>query len=242
MIESLRPNVTRPPTAPREFQPPRPIMSLIPSAFLFQSRQEISKLPRNPARRSSLKPLEDVYCIESLQPLDRHRQFARVALGWHEAGLQITCRVTGKQQAVECDAKKLSTSDGLQVWIDTRNTPGVHRANRFCHQIIALPAGGGKNRTEPVVEQIEVARCREKSPIADAETFWANADVRQDGYDLAIWIPAENLNSYDPEQSPVLGFFYAVRDRELGVQTMSVGDEFPYSNDPTLWHSIELVE
>lgn len=217
-------------------------MSLIPNAFLFQSRQAIRKLSRKPARKSSLKPLKDQYFLESLQALDEFQPFAQLALGWHNEGLQITCSVTGKQQPLACDAKNLTTSDGLQLWIDTRNTPGVHRANRFCHQLIALPAGGGKKQTEPVVEQVEIARCREKSPIAGAETFWASSDIRSDGYDLSIWIPAANLNGFDPDQSPVCGFFYAVRDRELGVQTISVGDEFPYSNDPTLWHSIELAD
>lgn len=217
-------------------------MSLIPNAFLFQSRQAIRKLPRKPARRNSLKPLADDYQIETLQTLDDRQPFARIALGWHDAGLQVTCTVHGKQQPLDCDAKKVTTSDGLQLWIDTRNTPGVHRANRFCHQIVALPAGGGKSRNDPLVEQVEIARCREKSPMADSSGFWANAEIREDGYDLAVWIPADNLNGYDPEQSPLFGFYYAVRDRELGVQTLSVGDEFPYASDPSLWHSIELVD
>lgn len=217
-------------------------MSLIPNAFLFQSRHEIRKLPRKPARRSSVKPLADRYAIESLHTLDIPRPFARLALGWHEAGLQISCRVTGKKQPLECDAGKLTTSDGLQLWIDTRNTPGVHRANRFCHQIVALPGGGGANQKDPIVEQVEIARCREKSRIADPDSFWAGAQIRSDGYDLSVWIPAENLHGFDPDQSPVFGFFYTVRDRELGLQTMSVGDEFPYANDPSLWHSIELLE
>jgi hypothetical protein len=217
-------------------------MSLIPNAFLFQSRQAVHRLPRKPARRNSLKPLAEEYQIETLQPLDERQPFARIALGWHEEGLQVTCCVTGKKQPVECDAKQLITSDGLQLWIDTRNTPGVHRANRFCHQIVALPTGGGTHGSEPIVEQIEIARCREKSPIAGSGTFRANAEIRKDGYDLALWIPADNLNGYDPDQSPVFGFYYAVRDRELGVQTLSVGDEFPYASDPSLWHSIELVD
>lgn len=217
-------------------------MSLIPNAFLFESQQAIRKLPKKPARRSSLKLLSKKYAIETLQHLDGTDSFATVALGWHDEGLQMSCRVVGKKQSLVCAADKLTSTDGLQIWIDTRNTPGVHRANRFCHQIVALPSGGGKNQTEPHVQQVEIARCREKSPLADDGQFWITGDVRADGYDLNLWIPADALNGYDPEGSPVCGFFYAVRDAELGQQTLCIGDEFPFASDPSLWQSIELVE
>jgi len=34
------------------------------------------------------------------------------------------------------------------------------------------------------------------------------------------------LNGFDPEQNPRLGFYYAVRDAELGEQVLSVGSDF----------------
>jgi len=33
-----------------------------------------------------------------------------------------------------------------------------------------------------------------------------------------------------------------VRDAELGLQTLSISDEFPFAADPSLWQSIELVD
>ncbi|MBD3675419.1 MAG: hypothetical protein HUJ26_18040 [Planctomycetaceae bacterium] len=217
-------------------------MSLIPNAFLFESQQTIQKLPKKPARRNSLKPLSGKYALDTLQTLDDFTPFARLSLGWHPEGLQIDCRVEGKQGALKCDPDQPTTSDGLHLWIDTRNTPGVHRANRFCHQISVWPSGGGKNKQEPIVQQVEIARCREKSPLADPELFWAKSTIEKTGYELSVWIPADALNGYDPEESPVCGFFYAVRDRELGLQTPSVGEEFPFASDPSLWHSIELTD
>ena len=38
-----------------------------------------------------------------------------------------------------------------------------------------------------------------------------------------------------------LGFFYAVRDMELGEQLLGVDAEFPYWEDPSLWSVLELV-
>ncbi len=49
------------------------------------------------------------------------------------------------------------------------------------------------------------------------------------------------LHGFDPEQNPRLGFCYAVRDAELGEQVLSVGADFPYAEDPSLWSVLELV-
>ncbi len=49
------------------------------------------------------------------------------------------------------------------------------------------------------------------------------------------------LHGFDPDQNPRLGFYYAVRDAELGEQVLSVGSDFPYWEDPSLWAVLELV-
>jgi hypothetical protein len=33
-----------------------------------------------------------------------------------------------------------------------------------------------------------------------------------------------------------------VTDRELGCQTFTVGQEFPFDEDPSLWGTLQLVE
>ena len=57
-------------------------------------------------------------------------------------------------------------SDGLQVWIDTRDVHNVHRAGRFCHRFIFLPGGGGRQLDEPVAQWLPINRAREQ-PRAD---------------------------------------------------------------------------
>jgi hypothetical protein len=54
-------------------------------------------------------------------------------------------------------------------------------------------------------------------------------------------LPAAVLHGYDPEQHPRLGFFYSIRDDELGEQVLSVGPEFPFWDDPSLWSVLELA-
>ena len=51
----------------------------------------------------------------------------------------------------------------------------------------------------------------------------------------------QDLNGFDLEQSRRLGVFYAVRDAELGEQTLGVDAEFPFAEDPSLWSVLELI-
>jgi hypothetical protein len=61
------------------------------------------------------------------------------------------------------------------------------------------------------------------------------------GYELEVWFPASSLNGFDPEANVKLGFFYRIRDSELGDQLLAMSNEFPVSDDPSLWVTLELV-
>jgi hypothetical protein len=214
-------------------------MRLIPHALLFQTRQRIKKLKAG--KQVWNRSLTDSYRLDDLNGLDNRPRFAELRAGWSENGLLFNVEVVGKEHPLQSDPQQPLSSDGLQLWIDTRNTPGVHRANRFCHLICASPSGGGKNREQPWVRQLEIPRCREASPLAGPDAFRCRSKLNKDGYSIALWIPADALNGFDPEQSPILGFYCALRDEELGTQTFGLGDEFPYQSDPSLWQSLELA-
>ena len=61
-----------------------------------------------------------------------------------------------------------------------------------------------------------------------------------DGYRVELWLDAADLHGFDPEANPRLGFYYLVRDRELGEQFLSVEHDFPFAFDPSVWSTIEL--
>ena len=65
--------------------------------------------------------------------------------------------------------------------------------------------------------------------------------LTSDGYALDIFVPAQALTGFDPQEHPRLGFNYALVDRELGEQTLSAGSPMPYQEDPSLWATLELV-
>ena len=162
-------------------------------------------------------------------------------MGWRPEGFALSARVEGKRQLPWCRESRPEESDGLRVWFDTRDTRNVHRASRFCHQFIFMPAGSGRGLDEPVAEQLLIHRAKENARPIRPGTLKARREKRVDGYLLECLIPAEALTGYDPVECPRLGFTYAVVDRELGEQTFSCPIEFPYREDPSLWATLVLA-
>lgn len=174
--------------------------------------------------------------------LDRERKFATMRAAWNVQGLYFQANVTGKEQPVWCREGRLEDSDGLQVWIDTRATLNIHRASRYCHRYVFLPAGGGSGNVQPVADQLLINRARENArPIRPRELQVA-AKITKTGYALSTFIPAIALGGYDPLQHRQLGFTYSIYDRELGLQTFATGPAFPFQEDPTCWATLDLVE
>jgi len=53
--------------------------------------------------------------------------------GWALDGLYFKMKITGKSSPPRFYGNTGGVSDGLRVWVDTRSSPGIHRATRFCH-------------------------------------------------------------------------------------------------------------
>lgn len=220
-----------------------PLMSaVVPYPFLFRYSFAVRRAGNLPAKSGSLLNLGEEFALPDLAGLHETPRFAKLRMAWNAGGLGISVGVAGKRHPLVCDAANAAESDGLQIWIDTRNTQSIHRANRFCHHFCAVPTGGGKRRNEPLAVQLPIARSREDAPLAGRDQIQAFRETRRDGYLLEVWLPAEVLSGFDPESNPRLGFFALVRDAELGEQFLTVGREFPFAYDPSVWSTIELVE
>src|SRR5579885_3557441 len=89
-------------------------------------------------------PLTAEHAIPGLAALDHEHDFAEVRAAWSPAGLAFWVQVTGKTQPPWCREARPDESDGLRVWIDTRDTKNIHRASRFCQAFIFMPAGAGR--------------------------------------------------------------------------------------------------
>jgi hypothetical protein len=212
---------------------------LLPTRFLFRFAAGCSY----DATLGSRPPgeLAAEHRLPSLGELEGQRAIADVRAAWSEAGLAFSVRIEGKRHPSWCRETKLEDSDSLQVWIDTRDTHNIHRASRFCHRFIFLPAGSGRTFEQPIADQLLVDRSRENANPVRPGQLKVTSEKRVGGYVLSAFIPAGALTGFNPVDHPRLGFTYFVFDRELGQQFFSVGSEFPFPSDPSLWGTLELV-
>jgi hypothetical protein len=217
--------------------------SLVPPRFLLRLAhpcQYVKGVPREDDDR--LLDLPESCRLDNLAAADGRTNFADVRLAWNDFGLALQAAVTGKDQPPQGDADRPRHSDGVTVWVDTRDARAGHRASRTCHQFHFLPAAAGPDRDEPAFVQTKIHRALQDAPIAPAGAVPFRCDRIKGGYRVEAFLPAAALAGFDPEEHPRLGVYYAVRDSERGEQTLGVGSEFPYAEDPSLWHVLELVK
>ena len=213
---------------------------LIPPRILFQFA--VPCLHHHPIWSPTGAQLDAHYALPHFGELDGQPAFADVRAAWSEAGLAFFVQVSGKRRPPWCREARPDESDGLRLWIDTRDTHNIHRASRFCHQFIFMPAGAGRNLADPYGEMYFINRARDNPKPVKPEALRARSEKRVDGYLLEAHIPAAALTGWDPAEHPRVGFTYAVVDQELGEQTFSCGKEFPYRDDPSVWGTLELVK
>jgi hypothetical protein len=216
------------------------VSSLLPPRFLFRYSIPVGydrKLPR-PGKK--LLGLSADFALADFGALEEKKPVGELRLAWNERGLGISVEVQGKKRPLRCDWRSPETSDRLQVFVDTRNTQNIHRASRYCQQFHLLPTGSGPDEADPTAVQTPILRAREEAPRVDTVEIRLAAAVSKTGYLLEAWLPASVLNGYDPEAQSRLGFYYALHDAELGDQFLSVGPDFPFAVDPSLWSTLEL--
>ncbi len=212
---------------------------LLASRFLF--RFSVDCRHHSPLWSPAGSGLAERHRLPDLSTLDDRRAYAEVRAGWSREGLAFWVRVAGKRQASWCRESRPDESDGLRIWIDTRDTHNIHRAGRYCHQFIFMPGGSGRGLDEPCSEVLLINRARELPRPIKPGVLKVRREKRIDGYVLEALIPAEALTGFDTDEHMRLGFTYAVVDRELGEQSFNCPAEFPYREDPSLWATLELV-
>jgi hypothetical protein len=215
---------------------------MLPPHFLLHVRypcRYVKDVPHDKSDRLLDLPAE---CgLDSFAAMSGQRAFADVRVGWNEAGLALQVEVGGKEQPPQGDAARPRSSDGVTFWIDTRDARTSHRASRYCHQFHLLATGGGPDHDEPAFLQSKINRALHDAPMVPPGSVPFRCTWRKGGYVAELFLPTAALQGLDPEQSPRLGFFYAVKDAELGDQTLGLGAEFPYWEDPSLWSVLELT-
>ena len=216
-------------------------MSLVPAQFLLRIAHPCQYLAKMPAKGDKRLLDLDAECrIDNFAAIDGGTNFAEVCLAWNELGIGLQVEVRGKQQLAVGNPDRPRGSDGVTLWLDTRDARTNHRAGRFCHQFHFLATGAGSEQDQPAFVQAKINRALEDAPFASNNSVPFKMHPRKSGYLLEAFLPASVINGYEPDEHRRLGFFYAVRDDELGEQLLSLAPEFPYWEDPSLWSVLEL--
>lgn len=217
-------------------------MPLIPPLFLFRLAFQCPRVADIPdVADDELFALPDECRLLPTALLSPRPWFADVRCAWNEQGLAVQVDVRGKDLPPLGDVSRPHGGDGLRLWIDTRDTRNIHRASRFCHHFYFLPRGGGPDGDQPLAGQTRLPRAQQDAPLAAPQHLLVRTGLRRSGYRLTVFLTAAALHGFDPENHPRLGFYFVIRDQELGEQSIGLGPEFPYWEDPSLWSTLELV-
>ena len=89
---------------------------------------------------------------------------------------------------------------------------------------------------------LKINRSRDDSPTINRFKIDVNSKITKQGYCLTAFIPGKTLHGWNTDDHQLIGFNYAVNDRELGWQTLAMGPELPIMEDPSLWQTLHLVD
>src|SRR5713226_1611840 len=134
-------------------------MSLVPHRFLFRVAYPCRYIKGIPIEDDDhLLNLPEACRVDNFAAMDGRSNFADLRLAWNDFGLGLQVDVRGKDQLPQGNVGRLRGSDGVTLWIDTRDAHTSHRASRYCHQFHFLPTGGGPEGDEPVLTQSKINR------------------------------------------------------------------------------------
>lgn len=217
---------------------------VIPERFLFRFSIPILRCEEIPLGQKisggRLLNLPKEYRIPDFSKFDKTSAFGDVRMAWNSQGIAVSVSVSGKKSPPHVNPNHPWESDGIHIWLDTRNTQSIHRASRFCHHFVAMPSENGKKKTTGTAQQLQIPRAKEESTLATPNQLRCYCSASSSGYQLELWLPSEVLQGFDPESNHKIGFYYYLRDQELGEQFLSVNQEFPFATDPSLWWTLDL--
>lgn len=217
--------------------------SLIPQAFWFRLAvpcPRIDGLPKT-GEKGRLLDLPESCRVVRTAEFEGKEPWSEARVAWNPSGVAFQFEVRGKFSKIQHDPLMADASDGVQLWIDTRDTRDVHRATRFCHRFsFTLSPDKTHKNVGVIAAQRPIHRALADAPLAKPESVRTRAEAIAKGWRLEIFIGAEALHGFDPETNKRLGLVYQVSDPDRGDEFLTVGRDFPIGEDPSLWATFEL--
>jgi hypothetical protein len=230
---------------------PLPLVS--PNLFVHVML-DIARSTKLPQSSGNLVPLEAPFLWPDLSGLSTAAGKLQIACGWNAKGIGFTFEVKGGKKSNSTPTTGVienpnsDLAPGIHLWLDTRNTRTINRANRFCHQFHLTPGGANKGsgtakKTEkPLCTQLPIQNAKSAPTILPSESFQVQSESITGGYRLSCWFKADQLTGYDPDTCAQLSCAVVVKDEVLGELTFGPGTEYPVHYNPSLWQTLNLVK
>ena len=142
---------------------------LLPARYLWRFSSPCRR--REPLWTPKDARLEETYRLAVLGELEQRAAWADVRGAWSPSGLAFSVVVRGKA-VLWCRPLQAEDSDGLHLWVNTRNVHDVHRASRFCHRFVFLPSD------PPYCAWLPINRAREQPRPVPPEALQARSRQR----------------------------------------------------------------
>ncbi len=212
---------------------------LIDPSILLRLRLKADRLDRSFIQRPESLPDSAIApCLS--HELSGGSKFAQVRIAVGSDAIFLQADVQGKKQLPWCRDSRLEDSDGLHVWINTRQSRDVHRATKYCHRIGCLPMGSGPKADLPYIGWSTIQRARDNPPQPPANLVAIRARVADGRYRLVAAVHFDALHGLDRNDFPTIGFYFVVIDRELGWQSLTIRPDMSAIEDPSLWAELVL--
>ncbi len=209
------------------------MLELLPRRAFFQFELDVAYVERVPTIDADMRKWSPRYLLPPLTTIEDAPEFAKVYWAWHESGLLTAFDVNGGPPT--CSTSEWWKLDGLRVCLNTRDTPDIKRATRYCHFFYLLPTGAGASRKQPAVGLHRMSRAKEHPPNTDCAQIRFASRVHREGYAMEAFFPASVLHGWDPLEQPRVGLFYKVKRVNRTSQHLTVSDELGWNVDPSTW-------
>ena len=213
----------------------------IPKRAFFNFSAPCYYREKAPVLDGKLDDWDKTYRVPDLNGVEGKGTFIDLYMAWNKGGLYFALEVQGASR-LDVQPRRPQRSDGLQLWVDTRDVRNAHRASRYCHHFCFVPIGSGRGGKQAFGRQFRIRRARAQARLCDSDRLGVVSHIPKSGYQMEIHLPGEVLTGFDPEENNRLGFTYMLRDRKLGRVHWTGDDSVPVSYDPSLWGTVELVK
>ena len=202
----------------------------------FQLTADCRRLPKAASSIFQLTPKNHhVFLLPNTCGVTGSLHFADIAMGWDKEGIEVYVNVNKKFD--KCSFPDISNGDALELFIDTRDVKSAGYATKFCHHFFVLPESVDGNQAGEITR----FRGEDTHEICNPSDIKVKAHFLTNSYFLQIFIPAQCLHGYDPDQFNRMGFTYRVHRFGGSVQDFSVvSSDYAIEQQPALWSSLRL--